>query len=130
LLGSDDFESVSKVLRGASITNLDFEKVINKARNGDFVFADPPYTVKHENNGFVKYNEKLFSWGDQIRLKNALVRASERGAFIMLTNAYHKSIERLYVGTGFKKKGIYRSSVIAASNEDRGKYREYIIKNF
>ena len=42
---------------------LDFEEIVIIASDGDFVFADPPYTVKHNANGFIKYNEKLFLGG-------------------------------------------------------------------
>jgi DNA adenine methylase len=46
----------------------------------DLLFVDPPYTVRHDNNGFIKYNEQLFSWDDQLRLRDAVLRAKERGA--------------------------------------------------
>lgn len=130
ILETDDFQNISNLLQGVSLSHGDFEKVINKAKTGDFIFADPPYTVKHAYNGFVKYNEKLFSWEDQVRLKEALVRASQRGAYIMMTNAYHASIKSLYHGTGFKKEIILRNSMIAASNKNRGKYEEYVITNY
>lgn len=130
LLETDDFERISRILQGATLSCGDFEEVINKAKSGDFVFADPPYTVKHAYNGFVKYNEKLFSWDDQVRLKEALLRASDRGAQIMMTNAFHASIKSLYRGTGFKKKVVLRNSLIAASGKKRGKYEEYIITNY
>ena len=130
VLPTDNFERISKNLQRARICHGDFERIIEKAQDQDFIFVDPPYTVKHENNGFVKYNEKLFSWEDQERLKDSLVRASERGAYIMITNAFHESIRKLYWGTGFKKEVVLRNSVIAASSSDRGKYKEYIIKNF
>jgi DNA adenine methylase len=41
----------------------DFEPLVDEAEAGDLVFADPPYIVGHNNNGFVKYNEKLFKVG-------------------------------------------------------------------
>lgn len=130
ILDTDDFENISKMLQGTSLIAGDFEKVIDKAKTGDFIFVDPPYTVKHAYNGFVKYNEKLFSWEDQVRLKDSLVRASERGASIMMTNAFHASIKSLYHGTGFKKEIVLRNSMIAASGTHRGKYEEYIITNY
>lgn len=50
----------------------DFEATLDSARAGDFVFVDPPYTVKHNLNGFLKYNDKIFSWADQLRLRDAV----------------------------------------------------------
>ncbi|MDP7320861.1 MAG: Dam family site-specific DNA-(adenine-N6)-methyltransferase [Bacteriovoracaceae bacterium] len=130
VLPTDDFNEISKLLNKAILKSGDFEPVINMAKEGDFLFVDPPYTVKHAYNGFVKYNEKLFSWEDQVRLKEALVRASDRGAFIMMTNAFHESIRKLYWGTGFSKAIVDRNSVVAASPEDRGVYSEYLITNY
>jgi len=70
--------------------------MIDGASAGDLIFADPPYTVRHNNNSFIKYNEKLFSWNDQVRLSNCLKRAAQRGALIIATNAHHQSIIELY----------------------------------
>lgn len=128
ILDSDNFESLSKVLSNVQILKSDFEAVINKSGDGDFLYIDPPYTVKHNFNGFLKYNEKIFSWDDQIRLRDALIRARKRGAQIVVCNADHESIRELYenFGTVIKQK---RLSVIAASAADRGFCSELVIKS-
>lgn len=129
ILEEDNFELLSKVLRSANIETCDFETTINKADKGDFIFVDPPYTVKHNLNGFVKYNEDIFSWQDQIRLKKSLSRAIDRGAYVLITNANHKSIEELYHDCG-KMFLLNRASVIAGKAEARGVYSELAIKNW
>ena len=83
ILEKDDFFEVSKILQHAEIKCDDFETVIDEAGKGDLLFVDPPYTVKHSDNGFIKYNEDLFHWDDQVRLSMCLCRAKERGADIM-----------------------------------------------
>lgn len=128
LLGSDDFEGVSKLLHGATITSEDFEEIIDQAKAGDLIFADPPYTVKHNFNGFVKYNEQMFRWEDQERLSRCLIRASKRGCLIVSTNAHHPSIIELYEND-FSLTPVIRSSVIAADSSNRGRYEELVIKN-
>lgn len=129
ILSSDNFEQVSKLLKQTTISHLDFEKVIDKAKANDLIFADPPYTIKHNFNGFVKYNEKMFHWDDQVRLSEALKRASSRGCKIVLTNANHPSIVDLYK-SDFDLYPVRRSSVIAASSSRRGIYEELIIRNY
>jgi len=47
-------------LGSAQIQTGDFENIINEVKEDDFVFIDPPYTVKHNGNGFIKYNESIF----------------------------------------------------------------------
>src|SRR5437763_464936 len=45
VLGTDDFEAVARLLAQADLRASDFEPVIDESTTGDFVFADPPYTV-------------------------------------------------------------------------------------
>ncbi len=119
----DDFASISKALRNATILASDFEPIIERATEGDFIFADPPYTVAHNNNGFVKYNENIFSWSDQIRLRDSCRRAVERGAIVYVTNANHRTIVELYKGFG-EVEEIKRESVIGGGPEYRGPVSE------
>lgn len=127
ILDSDNFEVISRLLQSAELNNKDFAQNIGRTRKGDFLFADPPYTVRHNLNGFVKYNENLFSWDDQIRLSKVLYNAKERGVKIIMTNANHESIRELYQGKGFSFKTVSRYSSIAASSDSRKQFEELII---
>lgn len=128
VLESDDFVSLSTVLEGAELQCRDFEASIDAAEFGDFVFVDPPYTVAHNNNGFVKYNETLFSWEDQLRLRAAVDRAVDRGAKVLVTNAAHASIYELY--SGYEQLPVTRSGVIAGKSAARGSFAEVVIRCF
>lgn len=125
LLESDDFQNVSNLLKNASLRCADFETIVDETREDDFLFVDPPYTVKHNINGFIKYNENLFSWQDQIRLRNCLVNARERGVKILMTNADHNSVRSLYKDWKIVK--AKRSSLIASSSSSRGRVAELLI---
>lgn len=116
-------------LSGTELIAEDFEIAINRASVGDFLYVDPPYTVRHNTNGFLKYNEHIFSWEDQERLKNSLDRAIKRGAKVLISNAAHASIRDLYAGLGeiFE---IERSSILAADPKFRRKEGEVIVKCF
>ncbi len=127
IFGNDSFENVAKLLEKADIRLADFEVLINEAEAGDFVFADPPYTVRHNLNGFVKYNEKLFSWHDQERLAEALIRARDRGVIIASTNASHPSVHDLYKNKRFSLITTSRFSSISASSGSRKQFEELII---
>jgi len=127
LLDSDNFQDLSTLLKQMDIEACDFETTIDKANAGDFLFIDPPYTVKHNLNGFVKYNENIFSWEDQIRLKESISRAIDRDVSVLLLNADHCSIRNLYRGIG-NVVTLERASVIAGNAEARGIYTELAIK--
>lgn len=127
ILDSDDFEALSDSLKETTLSVSDFEVSIDLAGEGDLLFVDPPYTVKHNNNGFVKYNDKIFSWEDQVRLRDALVRANGRGAMIVMTNANHESVRGLY--EGFNLYALSRQSVLAGLVAGRGATEELLVTN-
>lgn len=126
ILDTDDFGAVSNYLSGATLVHGDFESNIDKAGVGDFVFVDPPYTVKHNHNGFIKYNETLFSWEDQLRLKESIDRAVHRGAKVLVSNADHESVKELYAD--YNQISLDRLNVLSGKPEFRGRYAELIIQ--
>lgn len=127
VLESDDFEVVSSLLDTVDLRTCDFEETIDTCGPGDFVFVDPPYTVKHDNNGFIKYNDSIFSWQDQVRLRDSISKAWQRGAKLLITNANHQSVVDLYSGLGISQT-VCRASVIAGSSAARGRCNELVIK--
>lgn len=126
VFNSDDFPAWSKALKGTRLECRDFEESIEETEEGDFVFVDPPYTVRHNLNGFVKYNQNIFAWNDQVRLRDALHRAQQRGVSFAMTNADHESIRDLYAGIG-QHQQLTRHSVIAGQPVYRGQSTEILI---
>ena len=114
----------SDLLKGAIVRDQDFERALRPAGPGDLVYLDPPYTVAHGNNGFVKYNAKIFSWEDQIRLARIARELANKGCTVIVSNADHISIRRLY--DGFTAATVERNSVIAASSDFRARITECV----
>jgi DNA adenine methylase len=94
-------EHAARALRNAQLKVSDFEPILNQARPGDVAYCDPTYTVAHDNNGFIRYNERNFSWSDQRRLAVVAGAATRRGATVIISNAHHASIRELYPGAQF-----------------------------
>jgi len=128
VLESDDFKATAELLKRAIFCCEDFEVLINRAEEGDLIFADPPYTVRHNNNGFVKYNEKLFSWSDQERLAHALTRAAKRGVKVVASNAAHSEVKALYSQPTFTFLEVSRYSSISSNSTSRRSYCELVIR--
>ena len=124
---ASNIPAASKALKDSKLVWDDFETVTKKAVTGDIVYFDPPYTVTHGNNGFVKYNAKIFSWEDQIRLSKTAERLSKRGCFVFVSNADHPSIRDLY--KSFDLKIVGRPSRIAAATEHRKAITECLFFN-
>lgn len=123
------FEAYAEVLCNVHIRRQDFVDTIHEATRSDLVFADPPYTIAHNQNAFIKYNEKLFTWKDQQRLLNALVRARNRGAIILATNAYYPLLQQMYEDNNFYTQPLLRFSSISGSPNGRGTQEELLISS-
>jgi DNA adenine methylase len=107
---------------GVHLAVHDFAAALDGVGRGDLVYLDPPYVTRHNNNGFVDYNEKLFSWRDQerlARLANGLVR---RGAHVLVSNADHDDVVALFAQ--FRHVPFSRSSTLASDATKRGQVRE------
>jgi DNA adenine methylase len=117
-------KSASQALNGANLRVSDFENILSEARLGDVVYCDPTYTVVHENNGFVRYNEINFSWADQKRLALAARQANTRGAVVIINNACHLEIRQLYWPIKPITRGRY--SLISPRVSSRRAVQEYL----
>jgi len=117
----------SKQLQGVQLQFGQFDAEIDNIQQGDLVFLDPPYTITHNNNGFIKYNEKLFSEEDQHRLARFIEKIAERGAFYILTNAAHNEIRNIFNMNEPLK--LLRASLIGGKNATRGNYEEFLFTN-
>jgi DNA adenine methylase len=127
-LGSpSQLEAYSAALKGSELVADDFEHVLNRAQAEDLVYLDPPYTVAHSNNAFLKYNGRIFSWTDQKRLADVAQALHQRGCYVIISNAYHESIAALY--PGFDAHLVSRSSVMAADRAKRKPIQEYVFTN-
>lgn len=120
-------EEISEILDKTYFSTQDFKDRCRLPNTDDFVFIDPPYTVAHENNGFIQYNQSIFSWKNQIQLAKITEDFENRGVHFLVTNAYHDSIRELYT-TG-NQIPISRSSTIGGKGASRTNYREIIITN-
>lgn len=114
----------SQILAQASIANCDFEHAVESATSGDFVYFDPPYAVLSGPSRFVKYNDVVFSWEDQLRLICVANRLVARGCHILISNTTHPTIMEMYQDHGFQVHIITRPSVIAAKSKHRGEIAE------
>lgn len=127
----DKFEHYSNALKNAELMTCDFRDTIKKAKSGDLLFVDPPYTIgQAQQNSFIKYNSKLFSWNDQKDLCNEIVAARNRGVIIISTNAYCDELLEMYKKEGFYVQPIEKKSTISGVIDKRRKTTELLITSF
>lgn len=124
-----NLRAVNRILQDVEITSLDYKVFLKSLTRmvgyNSYIYIDPPYTIKHGNNGFLMYNESIFSWENQIKLSSILNKLSSKGVKITVSNAYHKDIKALY--PKFYYHVVSRPSLISAKNYARGVANEYIL---
>jgi DNA adenine methylase len=125
-----DFENLracSRALQkpGVKLRSCDFETALADVKAGDLVYLDPPYVTRHNNNGFVDYNETLFSWEDQKRLATRACQLADAGAYVIVTNADHHEVLELY--RGFRRLTLSRSSTLASDSTCRVRVKEAVL---
>lgn len=125
----EHLSDVSKRLKSASLAVGDFVTCLRNVSEGDLVFLDPPYTVAHNNNGFVKYNQRLFRFEDQRRLSKLIDKIKAKRAYYVLTNAAHPSIRNLFTRDGDRLIETTRRNSIGGVNAARGSAVEYLFTN-
>lgn len=128
-LEADKLRAASRILQYATLQAGDFDCVRTHIAPGDLVFLDPPYTVSHNHNGFIKYNQKLFSLEDQYRLKRLIDFIKEQNAYYILTNAAHATIHEIFYEENDRCLALSRASLIGGENAQRGQIQEYIFTN-
>ena len=121
--------AASRLLQSAHLQCSDFERAVQNAQSGDLVYFDPPYITTHLNNGFIKYNSKLFHQSDELRLAKLAQKLAERGVSVIVSNAAHPLIKQQYDGL-FYKREVQRNSLIAANPARRSRISELIITSF
>lgn len=123
----DNLRACSRVLAkpGVRLEACDFETALEDVQVGDLVYLDPPYVTRHNNNGFIDYNETLFSWEDQKRLARRARQLADAGAYVIVTNADHREVLELY--KGFQRRILTRASTLASNPRYRVRVNEAIL---
>ena len=116
---------ISCALRSTRLQTGDFADIVGGAQRGDFLYFDPPYTIPHTRNGFLRYNENLFTWHDQKRLGQSAVDLASRGCHVVVSNASYEPILEFY--PGFDYHVVSRHSLLAADSEYRRATTEFLI---
>jgi DNA adenine methylase len=99
-----ELAEISTILQGASISNRDFRDVISAAREGDFVYLDPPYlpvfsspeTEKEPTAKFNKYTSKTFELSDLIDLAKLCAELTSRGVNWIMSNRDTQIVRDLF----------------------------------
>jgi len=119
--------AASVALQNAEIQNVDFAKVLDYAKESDFVYFDPPYYPLNPTSSFTAYHENVFLDEEQKRLFGVFEELNDKGVSAMHSNSDTEFIKELYMGYDIKFVEVNR--FINSKSSGRGKIKEVIIKN-
>jgi DNA adenine methylase len=120
---------------GVRIEHAAFDGVLEEAREGDFVYFDPPYAPLSKTANFRGYTGRGFSDADQERLQQVVIALARRGVRVLLSNSVAPSVSRLYEGNAdicAAGLGSWRFPARRAINsrpDRRGAVEELVVSN-
>jgi DNA adenine methylase len=120
----ENLRAVSAALQGAHLVAADFADVLAKVETG-WVYVDPPYVPLTLTSNFTGYAANGFSFADQVRLREAVVRLRERGVRGIASNSDTEVIRDLY--TGFTIRTVKANPAINSKGTGRGPVNEVLI---
>jgi DNA adenine methylase len=132
----DHVHAVAEAFRqkGVTLQCRPFDEALADATAGDFIYCDPPYEPLSPTASFKNYTAGGFTMFDQVRLQRAVVAASRRGTFVVVSNSSAPAIEQEYQKADVKKAMLKMTYVAArrAINSratSRGVVNEVILSN-
>lgn len=108
--------------------NGDYAAILKEAKEGDFVYFDPPYDPVNETSNFTGYAAGGFNRSEQERLKHECDLLNARGVKFMLSNSATDFIKDLYAEYTIDIVGATRAINSKASK--RGKVDEVLVRNY
>lgn len=122
-LPEEEIRRFATRLQNAQFLNVDFEKVMNMAGAGDFLYCDPPYAPLSPTANFTAYASGSFSEEQQKRIALLAEAAQARGAVVLVSNHDTAFTRELYKNAS-RIDGLEVSRSISAKGDSRKKAQE------
>jgi DNA adenine methylase len=120
-----------KIAPKVQLKSGDYRKITQLAQSGDFIYFDPPYDPLNATSAFVSYQKEGFGREHQIQLRDEIIRLTELGIPVLLSNSDTSFIRKIYKESKlFKIETIQVRRAISASAGSRGIVSEVLINNF
>lgn len=122
---AENLAACSSALNGVDIQHGSYLDVESRAKEGDFVYFDPPYVPVSDSANFTSYTADGFTHADQVALSQLARRLRARGGHVMLSNSDVLIVRDLYAD--FRIDTIMAARAINSDGTKRGKVAEVLI---
>lgn len=130
IVNEKNLRKAHKLLQGVTIKLQSFEKVLEDAESGDFIYFDPPYYPLSKTANFTSYTRDAFLDDEQRKLAEVYKKLDERGCLLMLSNSDTEFIKNLYSYDGLKIYKVKARRAINSKADKRGAINELVILNY
>lgn len=120
--------NASEAFQLAELFSGDFSLVLDNARNGDFIYLDPPYVPLTATSNFTGYTAGSFGPADHKRLFKVFKKLVDRGCHVMLSNSNTDFVKDLY--SGFNMKTVNSKRSINSDATKRGAIKELVVLSY
>jgi DNA adenine methylase len=127
IVDKENLRTVSKVLNrsNAELLSVDYQEATKNAKEGDFIYFDPPYQPVSVTANFTSYTDSGFSIKDQERLGDWFRKLGKRGCKILLSNSDTEQVVRIY--NGYDAHRVQALRAISCKGDQRKGHTELII---
>jgi DNA adenine methylase len=120
---------------GVTLERARFDRIVDAAGAGDFLYFDPPYAPLSKTARFTSYTAEGFNRDDQERLRDVVITLANRGCHVVMSNSTAPEIAELYEGShalkaaGLRCHKVPARRAINSNAQGRGVVDEYVITN-
>jgi DNA adenine methylase Dam len=124
-LNQEQLRDSSEFLQNAEIFHSDYLATLKKyAKEGDFIFLDPPYYPVGKYSDFKRYTKEFFYHDDHVMLKEEFDRLVRIGCHVLLTNSDHPVVLKLYKDYDIK---VIKTKRLISSNPKTRNGKDIIV---
>lgn len=120
----------SRLLQGVEIRVHEFDRILDYAKENDFVYFDPPYFPISRTSNFTGYAKGEFLLEKQKRLADVFRILDSQGCYVMLSNSDHPLLKELYKEYDKNITIVKARRAINSVGSKRGEINEIVVRNY
>ena len=128
IINKEHLEEIHELIKDVNFECCDFTISLEKIKENDFVYSDPPY-VPENNKSFVSYTKEGFDKESHLKLFEIYNNLNKRNIKIMMSNSDVKLVKDSFLNEKFNIKTILCKRAIN-SKKPQSKSNEVIIFNY
>jgi DNA adenine methylase len=132
ICNADNLKNVSIALNqsNAKVNTKDYRDALLQAREGDFIYLDPPYAPMSATANFTGYARNGFTDKDQADLANNFRKLDQWGCKVLLSNSDTELVRELYSDYADRIVEVDAKRAINSNASKRTGHKELIIRNY